>query len=208
MGAVARMTPRGTLSVFRAGRRDAMNLYIAAGPDGRMWFGNRFERQSEVQSAIGSVTMRGKVSMLAFGVPRPPFSVASAGDALWMTFNGGERVPRNHVGRLGPGSVVSEFKLAQGQAPISVTLGPDGRIWVTAARQIDPGGYILEIGSFSTPPRFRGRPRIRSRIASTLIWTALPRADRASRSPPSLASVRRLRSGSRVRARQTTQSGS
>lgn len=107
---------------------------ITAGPDGNMWFTNRFAH------AIGRVTPAGVVSIFADPAISFPEAITTGPDGnLWFT-------NADAVGRITPAGVVTSFGGDGISKPTAITLGPDGNIWWVGDQQvgrITPDGGIV-----------------------------------------------------------------
>jgi streptogramin lyase len=112
------------ITEFTAGITSAPN-YIAAGPDGNIWFteydGNR----------IGRITPNGTVTEFITGITSGsgPSGITAGPDGnIWFTETSG-----NRIGRITPNGVVTEFFLGitSNSDPAGITAGPDGNLWFT-----------------------------------------------------------------------------
>ncbi len=97
--------------------------YIAAGPDGNLWF-------TEIASnKIGRVTPAGVVT--EFAVPTAnsyPAGIAAGPDGnLWFAENGG-----NKIGKITTDGAFAEYAIpTTNSGPWGITKGPDGNLWFT-----------------------------------------------------------------------------
>lgn len=114
------------------------------GPDGAMWFTNKFER------FIGRMPTSGPRSFTRYKLPRasdPEAITAGPDGALW--FADGER---GMIGRITTTGAVTFFPLPSSRnRPRGITAGPDGAVWFTegapeanAVRRITPTGDVTE----------------------------------------------------------------
>jgi streptogramin lyase len=119
--------------------------WVAAGPDGNLWF------TDYATNRIGRVTMAGAVT--EFPVPTTdsgPNGITAGPDGnLWFT-----EYTANKIGRVTPSGGFAEFPIPTPHGgPAFITAGPDGNLWFTEALGnkigcITPGGAISE---FSIP---------------------------------------------------------
>ena len=119
--------------------------YIAAGPDGALWF--------PADGKIWRISMAGVVSN--FQVPpagSSPLGITLGPDgALWFTANGGGGVG-NRIGRITTAGAISTFPIPTGSLlpqPGGITAGPDGALWFTEQvgnkiGRITTGGSLTE----------------------------------------------------------------
>jgi streptogramin lyase len=120
-------------------------FYIAAGPDGAMWFtqfaGNR----------IGRITMDGAITEFSLPNARSgAWGITQGPDrAMWFTQKDG-----NRIGRISMSGAITEFPLAvAGSEPFAIAAGPDGNLWFTQRSanlisRITPAGQVR---SFTVP---------------------------------------------------------
>jgi virginiamycin B lyase len=99
---------------------------ITSGPDGNIWFADRF------LGTIGRITLYGPFagSFTAFPTPSQgsgPESIVSGPDgALWFTETAGR------IGRITTGGVATEYPIpTPSSSPDGIAVGPDGNIWFT-----------------------------------------------------------------------------
>jgi uncharacterized protein (TIGR03437 family) len=109
--------------------------YIAAGPDGGLWF------TELAADKIGRITTAGVVT--EYGIPTPksgPYGITAGPDgAIWFVEYGG-----NNIGRITTAGAITEYALpTPGSGPLSITAGPNGAIWF-----VEYGGN--NIGRIST----------------------------------------------------------
>ena len=135
-GRIARISPSGTVTEFRAHENPLLSTYpvdITTGPDGNLWF------VSQSPEYVGRITTTGVVTTFSAGItPNSDLSSIAAGPDgnLWFT----ESADPGGIGRITPVGVVTEFTagLTPNMAPTDITAGPDGKMWFT--ENADPGG--------------------------------------------------------------------
>jgi virginiamycin B lyase len=97
--------------------------WIAAGPDGQIWF----THQSTAPTAISKVSVAGTqfVRYTTSITNTGPRGIVSGPDGnLWYTKQGG-------IGRMQPNGTSNEFGVPNGGDSAGITLGPDGNLWFT-----------------------------------------------------------------------------
>jgi streptogramin lyase len=113
-------------------------LGITAGPDGNLWFTERYGNK------IGRITTLGAITEFELPANAWPGAIVAGPDGnLWFTELG-----RSRIGRISPAGVITEFEVPNppgynyvtGRA---ITAGPDGNLWFTDA-------YLGRIGRMST----------------------------------------------------------
>ncbi|MGI8855650.1 MAG: virginiamycin B lyase family protein [Thermomicrobiales bacterium] len=105
--------------------------YIAAGPDGNLWFTYNHDYY------IGRITPAGAVVQYPIPNHQQANSIAAGPDGnLWFTQGG-------LIGRMTPTGVVTEFTLPADSASLFIAAGPDGNLWFTE----DPSGpqYVAKV---------------------------------------------------------------
>ena len=113
------------ITQFSAGISANANLeYIAAGPDGNLWF-------TEANNRIGRVTPAGVVTEFSAGIVAgaAPVGITAGPDGnLWFTEQNSDR-----IGRITPLGVITEFTfgITPGANPENITVGADGNLWFT-----------------------------------------------------------------------------
>ncbi len=114
---------------------------ITAGPDGNVWFTERFGDR------IGRITPAGVVTEFSTGITSgasPATIVAGADGALWFTEGG-----TNRIGRITTAGVVTEYNITPpAGAPYGIAAGPDGNLWFTATT-VKSGNIVGAIGRIS-----------------------------------------------------------
>jgi streptogramin lyase len=97
--------------------------FMAAGPDGNLWF------TEFVGNNIGRITTAGVVAEFPIlTASSGPYEIAVGPDGnLWFAeFNA------NNIGRITPAGVVTEFPIPTvSSTPFGITAGPDGNLWFT-----------------------------------------------------------------------------
>ncbi len=132
--AIGRMTPSGTITIFRKGISHSPNSLVV-GPDGNVWFTTRV-------NGIGRITSTGVVTMFSKGLPKNLTNSANTcalncgvhhrlvlgpGGDLWFIFDG-----LSGVGRITPaGTITIDSKgLPVNDYPYgTIAVGPDGNLW-------------------------------------------------------------------------------
>jgi streptogramin lyase len=119
---------------------------IAAGPDGALWFSERYTDQ------IGRVTRRGRFTIYSLSSTTNMSADITAGPdgALWFTFP--NNVPPNttgQIGRITPAGNTSFYPIPWTSDPEAITTGPDGNLWFTdhlaaAIGKVTPGGAVTK----------------------------------------------------------------
>lgn len=123
-------------------------MYIAAGPDGNMWFTDPGTNQ------IGRIATTGQVTEFGLGItPAAQLNGIAAGPDgnMWFTERAGHK-----VGRITPAGAITEFSTGLTSSPdiYGITAGPENDLWFTETfnsriGRIDPRtGVITE---FPTP---------------------------------------------------------
>ncbi len=97
--------------------------WIAAGPDGNLWF----THQSTAPSAVGNLTPAGNgFNLYNTSVTNTgPLAITGGPDGnVWYSKQGG-------IGRVTPGGQVNEYGVPGGGDSGGMVLGPDGNLWFT-----------------------------------------------------------------------------
>jgi virginiamycin B lyase len=122
--------------------------HIAAGPDGALWFSERYTTQ------IGRVTVRGRFKIFSFPVNNHMSTDITAGPdgAMWFTFP--NSVPPNDGGEIGRITTTGDanfFLIPWVSDAESITTGPDGNLWFAdhVAKAI---GRVTTAGVFTRFP--------------------------------------------------------
>jgi virginiamycin B lyase len=135
-GSIGRITTAGVVTDFTTTSPSAIDgpSGITAGPDGALWFANRFER------TIGRITITGTITALSDPFTIHPDAITAGPDgALWFTTSTNTT---HSVGRVTPGGVFSNYPVAR-CCPIGISAGPDGALWYALAAH--PGGAVGRI---------------------------------------------------------------
>jgi streptogramin lyase len=135
-----------TITEFPLPTAGSRPLWIAAGPDGNLWFTEYTYFGDFIPNKIGRITRDGVIT--EFSIPTAgslPFGIAAGPDGnLWFTEAAG-----NKIGRITPAGDITEFPLPANGGPLGICLGPDGALWFAenAANKIGritPAGAITE----------------------------------------------------------------
>jgi streptogramin lyase len=151
-GAIARVTPGGSVTEFTTGLTPSDPWDITAGPDGNLWF------VSKTPAFIGRITTDGTITEFSAGLTAgsEPNAIAAGPDGnLWFT----ESASPGRIGRITPAGVITEnsIGLTPNMVPTDITAGPDGNLWFTlsggagAIGRITPEGEIEEFSEGLTP---------------------------------------------------------
>jgi virginiamycin B lyase len=115
--------------------------WIAAGPDGALWFTN--EGASPGAGSIGRISTSGAVSNYTDLSISQPLGITTGPDgSLWFTNSFGP----GSIGRISTAGVVTSYTDPSISAPNRITTGPDGALWFTNSN----GGAAGSIGRIST----------------------------------------------------------
>jgi streptogramin lyase len=124
-GIVSAPAQSQVITEFTAGiSPGATPLFIAAAPDGNLWF-------TELADRIGKITTAGVVTEYGSGISAGayPLGIAVGPDGnLWFTEYHGDR-----IGKITPDGVVTEYSsgITAGASPAFIIAGPDGNLWFT-----------------------------------------------------------------------------
>lgn len=141
--AIARVTTAGTVRLFNTPTAAAGPDYIAAGPDGALWF------TEDNAAKVGRITTAGAIK--EFPIPAVAQSIAGGFDGnVWAT-----EPSAGKIVRITPTGAVTSFTPPGGIANI-ITRGPDGALWYTGNSsnkigRIDSTGNATEF-SVNTAP--------------------------------------------------------
>lgn len=123
VGAIARVTPAGTVTEFPLASPEASPGAIVAGADGALWFtevtGNR----------IGRITTTGTISEMS--LPRAhsnPCAIVRGADGQ-ICFSELGTNPAG-LGRLDSSGALTKHAAAVGLGELGMAAGPDGRLWL------------------------------------------------------------------------------
>ena len=137
--------PLGEVTEFSTGlAAGSLPEWIAAGPDGNLWFTDlHFPNDGETRQ-IGRIAPSGQIT--EFTNPQNPYflpeQIATGPDGnLWFTDNGDNEA----IGRITPSGQITEYSTSG--YPVGITPGPDGDLWFA-----DEDGAIGRIGSGAPPP--------------------------------------------------------
>jgi virginiamycin B lyase len=154
---IGRITTNGTVSEFQLspcqGTCGRYPSGITAGPDGALWFTDLGDDRIHRITTTGQITDYGQVAVANSGYA--PGNITPGPDgALWFTGGGGTDV----LGRITTTGVMTLFPLPiyprptynnyNNLEPNSITRGPDGALWFTAAR-VNVLGRMTTQGSVS-----------------------------------------------------------
>ncbi len=125
---IGRMTPTGSVTMFRIPTFNAVPDGIAAGPDGNVWFG-------EHAGKIGRITPSGKFTEFpthASGRTGADNLIAGPDHAMWFT-DGGQQA----IGRITLAGQVSEFPAPRPAWSVGASLafGDSHTLWFTEKEQ-------------------------------------------------------------------------
>jgi virginiamycin B lyase len=101
---------------------------IALGPDGALWFSERYTTQ------IGRMTRGGAFTIFSFRATRNLSADITSGPdgALWFTFpNSAPPMNSGKIGRITTGGDATFYRVPWTGDPESITPGPDGSLWFT-----------------------------------------------------------------------------
>jgi streptogramin lyase len=140
LGPTAQASPLNEFIHYALPHANSAPNYIAAGPDGALWF-------TEGAGRIGRITVSGSIT--EFPIPSAhgdPLSITPGPDGnLWFT----EYVAAR-IGRITPTGAVTEFPIPGGGSPEGITTGPDGNLWF--ADWFDRIGRLTPAGVFTMFP--------------------------------------------------------
>ena len=132
----ARSTAVGTVSSYTDAGISSPE-WLAAGPDGALWFTN------PGNDTIGRITTGGTVTSYSdAGISGPDGITAGPDGALWFTNDGSHT-----IGRITTGGAVTTYGDPSIDDPYAITAGPDGALWFTnhgtsSIGRITTGGVI------------------------------------------------------------------
>jgi len=181
---IGRVTVRGAVRLFPLTDQTTPFFQpesLAFGPDGSLWFGERYGRR------IGRLTPSGRLSAVSLPTPdgEPRGLVAGPGDALWYSDPGS-----NSIGRLSAAGRIRTFPLPRpDRGPIGIAAGPDGALWFT--ERSDAGAHAF-IGRLTPTGRLRefpvptpdSNPYSITRGPDGALWFTEQAADRIGRITP------------------------
>jgi streptogramin lyase len=150
-GKIARVTTDGSVTGFLlpTADREFFPTYIAAGPDGNLWF---------VGNGVGRIDPSGRMKFL--DVPVPGFPIGGELDGIVTGPDGNLWLGSDSPGtllRVTAHGRTSHFRV--GPSVGGVAVGPDGNIWFTvnsdpsAIGRLTPGLAGIEIGTSSASVR-------------------------------------------------------
>jgi virginiamycin B lyase len=153
---VGRITPGGELSTFDTVTTDPPDMsppvYLAAGPDGQMWFTSFGDLGGMAPRAdvVGKISGDGKVTKVvlpnATSETRGILALTTGPDGnVWITTDSSGTVLR-----MAPDFSFSEFKVSDKLAlssSVSIVSGPDGNLWMTGygLQRITPDGDVTNL---------------------------------------------------------------
>jgi streptogramin lyase len=179
--ASARITAAGTVTLFAVPKPPppvsfVSTQYIAAGPDGNLWFTEGAAFEPNVGGVIGRITPHGRVTEFQVGYPFEIDGITAGADGnLWYSEH------QSGIARISLKGAHTEFEV--GGIPWGITAGPDGNIWFAAGlRQvgrITPTGAVTEFstGISSLPFGITAGP-------DGNLWFTEPGGDRIGRITP------------------------
>jgi virginiamycin B lyase len=157
---IGRITPDGTISEFPVPTANSYPGALVAGPDGALWFGERFGNKIARMVAGGAITEYPVPTRTSINAG--PCTVTSSSPAeggivvgpdgnLWFTEAAG-----NKIGRISPGGAIAEFPVpTPNSSPLGLAVGPDRALWFverSASRvgRVTTAGAVTE---FAMPTR-------------------------------------------------------
>ena len=134
-------SPAGQVSTYPIPTPGSYPFFIAAGPDGNLWFTENGTNQ------IGKITTAGTITEYAVPTSNSgPSGITGGPDGnVWFTENGA-----NKIGKITTSGTVSEYAVTTlSSGPEGIATGPDGNLWFTeysADRigRITPTGIVTE----------------------------------------------------------------
>jgi streptogramin lyase len=142
-GRIGRITPTGTVTrFFVPGGSDSFLGEIVMGPDGNLWFTQRyFAMGFSFGGAIGRITPQGEVTYSRQSSLTPGSIAAGPDGNLWFTQSDGNS---SFISRITTDGIVTDFPSPAGD----IVAGPDGNLWFTANNnrigRITTGGAVTE----------------------------------------------------------------
>jgi virginiamycin B lyase len=129
-GAIGRITTAGVVTTYL----DPGNIHpqsLAVGPDGNVWFTNRFGFTTRPGS-IGRITPSGVITVFTDASITEPQAITAGSDgALWFT-NRAISTNDGSIGRITTDGTVSSDTSPQITGAVgAITTGPDGAMWFT-----------------------------------------------------------------------------
>jgi streptogramin lyase len=118
-----------TITEFPLPAAQSNPFFIAAGPDGNLWF-----TEFSFNPKVARITVAGTVSEFPTSHDVAPAGIAVGPDGnLWFTE---AFLPDYHsfspaIGRITPAGVLTRFQLPESSNPFDITAGPDGNLWFT-----------------------------------------------------------------------------
>jgi streptogramin lyase len=150
-GGIAKITPAGNVTVYPLGP-DADLGYIAAGPDGNVWF------TEHDANMFGRITPGGQVTQFPFeDIGAPNGIIAGPDGKLWICEQGALNASTGHqtFGRIErvntSGKIVATYPLPPNNwqnVPEDITVGADGKLWFTQFNAI--AQVIYQISNVTT----------------------------------------------------------
>jgi hypothetical protein len=140
---------------------------MIAGPDGNLWLAVCQESCSEFSAIVESVSLNGKppasvrLGDVSMGITYSANSIASGPDGnvyATATYTGvpGEPVPDSSVFKISTsGTILAQYPLASGSAPIGIVTGPDKNLWIAESgtgriARMTTGGSVAEFALASS----------------------------------------------------------
>ena len=146
---IGRITTSGSVTTYSGSGIDGA-LYIAAGPDGALWFSDD-HRIDHKGHAIGRITTDGKVTTYTGDGIGEPFDITAGPDgAMWFDNFKTIEGPAN-IGRITTDGRITTYPIDGATFVYSMTAGPDGALWFTGFDETAPGlvGYGV-VGRIAT----------------------------------------------------------
>jgi virginiamycin B lyase len=128
-GLIARVTPAGAVTEYRLPiNAETTPTWIAAGPDGALWFVILNEAATSIGNAIGRITTSGGITEypIVDSMNSPGTITRGPDDALWFTDTGG------CIDRMSTSGVTTYYAIPTPSGmPYGIVTGPDGALWFT-----------------------------------------------------------------------------
>ena len=110
----------GAVSTLYSSQRLSHRVGIVMGPDGKLWYTNRY------QSVVGSIDAAGNRTQYPIPLDEPYAIVAGPDGALWFT-----DAQEGRIGRITTSGKLTVFQIPNAVSIQGITVGLDGAIWFT-----------------------------------------------------------------------------